>query len=161
MAHMPHLRLHGVGAINYNSESHLVFLQGKLNSARYNAQAVKPVLLAFLREDGDVLLQRDNARSHTAAAMQRSLRGVQLSWPARTPDLSPVEQVWEMMKRDVVLTPEPATTIAEVRQRAQDAWDNLLQDDINDCMREYTSALPPEGVILCIDVAVWHMWLAR
>ena len=32
--HRSHLRLHGVGAISYNSLSHLVFLQGKVNSAR-------------------------------------------------------------------------------------------------------------------------------
>ena len=36
------------GAINYNSWSHLVFLQGKINSACYIAQIVNPVLLPFL-----------------------------------------------------------------------------------------------------------------
>ena len=35
-----------------------------------------------------------------------------------------------MMKWELALSPEPATTIAGLRQRVQDAWDNLLQDDI-------------------------------
>ena len=48
---------HGVEAISYNSRSHLVFLQGKVNSARYIAQ-VNPVLLSFLRQEGDVLFSR-------------------------------------------------------------------------------------------------------
>ena len=60
------------------------------------------MLLPFLRQEGDVLFQQDNARSHTAAATQRGVQ--QLSWPARTPDLSPI-------------SPEPATTIAEFRQQ--------------------------------------------
>ena len=74
--------LHGVGAISYNSQSHLVFPQGNVNSA----QVVNPVLLTFIRQEGDVLVQQDNTRPHMAAAMQHILCGVQqLPWPARTP----------------------------------------------------------------------------
>ena len=36
------------GVISYNSWSHLVFLQGKVNSACYIALVVNPVLLPFL-----------------------------------------------------------------------------------------------------------------
>ena len=64
-------------------------------------------------------------------ATQRALRGVQqLPWPARSPDLSPIEHVCEMLQRELTLSPEPAATIAELRQWVQDAWDNLSQDDI-------------------------------
>ena len=34
------------------------------------------------------------------------------------------------MKRELILPPEPTTTIAELRQRVQDSLDNLSQDDI-------------------------------
>ena len=71
-----------------------------------------------------------DARLHTPAATQRSLRAVQLPWSARTPDLSPIEHVWDMMKQKLTLFPEPATAIAELRQRLQDAWENPSQDDI-------------------------------
>ena len=65
-----------------------------------------------------------------AAATQCAFRVVQLSWPARSSDLSPIEHGRDMMKRELTLSPEPATTIAELRQRVQDAWGNLSQDDI-------------------------------
>ena len=55
MTHRPHLRLHDVGAISYNSWSHFVFLQGKVNSAHYIAQVVNAVLLPFIQQEGDVL----------------------------------------------------------------------------------------------------------
>ena len=102
-------------AIRYNSRSHLLFLQDKVSSARYVAQVVNPVLLPFLRKEGDLLFQQDNARLHTVAATQHALRGVQQPpWPARSPDISPIEHSWDMMKRELTLSPEPATTIAEL-----------------------------------------------
>ena len=83
---------------------------------RYIVQVVNPVLLPFLRQEGDLLFQQDNARLHTAAATQRGLRGVQqLPWPVRTPDLLLIEHVWYIMKREFTLSPEHATTIAELR----------------------------------------------
>ena len=107
-------------AISY-SRSHLVFLQGKVHSARYITQVLLPFHVIF----------QDNIRPHTAEVTQRVLRGVQkLPWPTRTPDFSPIEHVREMLKRKLTLSPEPATTIAELRQRVQTAWDNLSQDDI-------------------------------
>ena len=48
----------------------------------------------------------------------------------RAPDLSPIEHVWDMMKQELALSPEPATVVVELRKRVQDAWDNLEQDDI-------------------------------
>ena len=35
-----------------------------------------------------------------------------------------------MIKLENTISPEPATTTAELQQRLQDAWVNLLQDDI-------------------------------
>ena len=48
------------GDQSYNSRSHLLFMQGKVNSALYITQVVNPVLLPFLRQEGDVLFQQDN-----------------------------------------------------------------------------------------------------
>ena len=113
-----------------------MILLGKLNSARYILQVVNPVLLPFLRQEGDVLLQQDNARPHTAAKTQRALRCVQLPCS--------VEHVRGRMKRELTLSPVPATTIAELRQRVKYSWESLSQDEV--CMRKYTPALPPEEV---------------
>ena len=46
------------GGISYISRSDLVFLQGKVNSVRYIAQVVNPMLLPFLRQEDDVLFSR-------------------------------------------------------------------------------------------------------
>ena len=94
-----------------------MFLQGNVNSIRYIAQVVNTVLLSFYQQEGDVFFQQDNTSPHTAGAIQRALRCVQqLPWPADPQDLSPTEHVLGMMKRELILSPEPATTIAELRQ---------------------------------------------
>ncbi|GFT34694.1 transposable element Tcb2 transposase [Trichonephila clavipes] len=45
---------------------------------------------------------QDNARPHTARVAQDFLHHFQtLPWPARSPDLSPVEHVWDQLKRQI------------------------------------------------------------
>ena len=93
-----------------------MFLQGKVNGARYISHVVNSLLLPFVRQEGDVPFQQDNARPHTSAATQRALLRVQQQpWPARTSDISPIEHIWDMLKRELILSPEHATTIAELR----------------------------------------------
>ena len=102
--HRPHSRLHGVGSHQLNSRSDLVFLQGKVNSACYVAQVVNPMLLPFIRQEA-MCLQQDNTCPHMAAAKQHALHDVQqLPWPARSPDLSPVGHIWDMMKQELNLS---------------------------------------------------------
>ena len=101
-----------------------MFLQSKVNSARYITHVVSPMLLPFLLQEIDVPFQQNNVRPHTAAATQRAVRGVQqLLWPARSPYLSPIEHVVHMMKRELTISAKPIITIDEFRQRVQDAWE--------------------------------------
>ena len=46
------------------------------------------------------------------------------------PQISRQFNTWDMMKRELNSSPEPATTIAELRQQVQDAWVSLSQDDM-------------------------------
>ena len=50
-----------------------------------------------------------------------NLRVQQLPWPARSPDLLPIDYEWDMMKWDIILSSEPATTITELRYQMQKA----------------------------------------
>ena len=101
--HRPHLRFHGVGGHLLQLAVIFGILHGKVNSAWYIAQVVNSVLLPFLRQEGDVLIQHGNVRPHMAPATHGDVLSVQqLTWPARSPDLLPIEHVLDMVKRNLL-----------------------------------------------------------
>ena len=63
------------------------------------------------------------------------------------------------MKRELTLSPELYTTIAELRELVQVAWNSLSQDDIRHLFDRLHSRIhacvAARGVTPCIDVTVW------
>ncbi|GBM29399.1 hypothetical protein AVEN_253919-1 [Araneus ventricosus] len=76
------------------------------------------------------VFQQDNTRFPTAAVTQRAPHSVDMSWPARSPDLSPIEHVWDIIRRQVQRHPQPAGTVADLSEQVQQAWTSVSQNDI-------------------------------
>ncbi|GFV52306.1 transposable element Tcb2 transposase [Trichonephila clavipes] len=86
--------------------------------------------------------QQDNARPHTVRVSQDCLRTVTtLSWPARSPDLSPIEQIWDHLGRQV----EHSKSLNELEVRLQQIWNEMSQDIIQNL---YASM--PDHIASCI-----------
>ncbi|GFV18374.1 transposable element Tcb2 transposase, partial [Trichonephila clavipes] len=87
------------GAISWDTRSSLVVLQGTLTARRYVDDILTPIVLPMLSSRPGAIYQQDNARPHTARLSQQCLQVYDvLPWPARSPDLSPIEHVltrWE------------------------------------------------------------------
>lgn len=93
------------GGISGQGKTDLVVVDGNLNAQRYIDQILRPVLLPFLQQHNNrTLFQQDNARPHTARItrefLQRNNVNV-LPWPARSPDLSPIEHLWDHLGRQI------------------------------------------------------------
>ncbi|GFQ66378.1 transposable element Tcb1 transposase [Trichonephila clavata] len=53
-----------------------------------------------------------------------------LPWPAYSPDMSPIEYVWDLVGRRLARDPRPAASKDECLLRIQAIWNSLLRADI-------------------------------
>ena len=58
-----------------------------------------------------------------------------LPWPAVSPDLSPIEHVWDEMKRRLRHLPNRSVTLAEMGPALIRIWNNIPQAFFNNLVR--------------------------
>ncbi|GFV51821.1 transposable element Tcb2 transposase [Trichonephila clavipes] len=97
---------------------------------------------SFIDTSRRASLQQDNARPHTARVAQDFLRHFQtLPWPTRSPDLSPVEHVWDQLKRQM----PSCHSVHDLELAVQDLWAHLPQDNIRCLINSM-----PDRLAVCI-----------
>lgn len=94
------------GAILCGVRSPLTLIQCTLNALRYINTILERVLVPFLQYLTKPF-QHDNALldiAHVTLAFLAQNYGLQLPWPARSPDLNSIKHVWDMMDRKSVIS---------------------------------------------------------
>ncbi|GFV02975.1 transposable element Tc1 transposase [Trichonephila clavipes] len=115
------------GAIAYDSRSTLILMHGTLTSQHYDDDILQPHVGPFLNGLPGPIFQQDNARPHTTIVAQDFLRPFQtLPWPACSPNLFPVEHVWDQLKRQM----PSFHTVHDLELDVQELWAHLPQDNI-------------------------------
>ncbi|UYV82109.1 hypothetical protein LAZ67_21000883 [Cordylochernes scorpioides] len=146
----PTVRQRGIivwGAIAYDSRSPLLRIHGTMTAQRYVDDVLRPVTLPYLQGVPNALYQQDNARPHTARLSQQALQDVQmLPWPPYSPELSPIEHVWDIIGRRLHALPQPRSE-DELWQMVEREWRAIPQDAI----RTLIDSLP-RRVAACIAV---------
>ncbi|GFT30890.1 DDE_3 domain-containing protein [Trichonephila clavipes] len=54
-----------------------------------------------------------------------------MDWPAHSPDLNPIEHVWDMLGRRIAARQAPPTYLPELWRALLDEWCNIPQDQID------------------------------
>ncbi|GFX88400.1 transposable element Tcb1 transposase [Trichonephila clavipes] len=130
------------GAISWDTRSSLVVLQGTLTAHRYVDDILTPIVLPMLSSRPGAIYQQDNARPHTARLSQQCLQGYDvLPWPARSPDLSPIEHVCDALGRQL----QPSRDTGELTAQMQRLWQDLPQGVISDLIKSM-----PRRISACI-----------
>ncbi|GFT39630.1 transposable element Tcb1 transposase [Trichonephila clavipes] len=115
------------GAIAYNTRSPLVLIRRTMTAQRYVHDILQPHELLLMQRLPEAILQQDNSRPHTAKVSQDCLRTVtNLPWPARSPDLSPIEPTWDHLRCGA----GHPTSLIDLEARLQNIWNEMSQDII-------------------------------
>ncbi len=113
----------------YGQRTQVHFIDGILNAQRYRDEILRPIVVPFIH-DHHLMLQHYNARPHVARICKQFLEAENipvLAWPAYSPDMSPIEHVWDALDWCV---PVPAN-IQQLRTAIEEEWTNIPQATIN------------------------------
>lgn len=113
-------------AIGWYGKSQIAFLDGNQNSAKY-VQTLNQFLLPAAGQIGgpNWVLMQDNAPIHTSRVTRAWLaeRGVRvLAWPARSPDLNPIENAWAAMSALVYEDGRQFDSVEALKDAISAAW---------------------------------------
>ncbi|GFV08736.1 transposable element Tcb2 transposase [Trichonephila clavipes] len=145
-------RLHGVGlyAVCSPIDDLYIIRGGPLTARRYRDEILRPIVVPYNAAIGDDFILMDhNSRPHRANLVEDSLfeEGiVRMEWPACSPDMNPIEHVWDALGRRVGGRQPPQQTVQELKRALLEGWDRIPQLVINslcDSMpqRDLTKAL--------------------
>ncbi|GFU35355.1 transposable element Tcb2 transposase [Trichonephila clavipes] len=124
------------GGIMLGSRTDLhIFDAGSVNGTRYCNEILLPYVRLFRGAMGlQFLFMDDNAPCHRTVAAEQLLESEDIEcmdWPAQSPDLNPIEHVWDFLGRCLAARTLPPVTIRELRLALQDEWAAMPQQLID------------------------------
>ena len=144
------------GGISFRHRTPLIIIDGTLTSQRYINEVLRPTVVPFLAAHHDVtLFQQDNARPHSARATMDFLQQqniATLPWPAFSPDLSPIEHLWDQLGRAVRQRHPQPQTRRQLKAALQAEWRNIPQVRIQRLIRSM-----PRRCRACVAVVGGHI----
>ncbi len=113
------------------------FIDGILNAQRYCDEILRPIVVPFIYNH-HLMLQHDNAWPYVARICTQFLEAEiipVLAWPAHSPDMSPIEHVWDALDRHIRQhVPVPAN-FRQLRTAIKEEWTNIPQATINNLIK--------------------------
>lgn len=127
------------GGFALNMRTPLHQIQGNLNGVAYRDDVLRRMVLPALQTIGHgAILQDDNARPHRARAVNDFLQQHQVTrmdWPARSPDLNPIEHLWDELGRRTRAHLPPGANLEALANLLQQEWLAIPQNILHNLIR--------------------------
>lgn len=118
--------------VSMHTKTPVVTIQGNLNAQKYQTDVLLPHLIPHIRANRGMGLMQDNAPCHAARTTQNLLatNNIRLiNMPAKSPDLNPIEHLWDLMKSRVHALPQQPN-LATLQRDINRVWAGINQRDI-------------------------------
>lgn len=128
------------GGIAYGRRTPLHVIHGNMNALKYRDEILAPLVVPFVHQH-NLTLQQDNARPHVARLCSNFLQTNNvdvLPWPAFSPDLYPIEHLWDELDKRVRRRPNPPTNIQDLEHALLQEWNDIPQVTINKLINSMT-----------------------
>jgi hypothetical protein len=136
--------------IGVGYKSGLLIVNGSIDSEKYIQNCDE---LHFIEELDSMkgplewIFQQDGATCHTTQVVLDWLEescDVLHGWPANSPDLSPIELLWAILKKSIAII--KPVTLDDLRTALQNAWTSIPQRVIDDLCKSFKPRL-----IMCLE----------
>jgi hypothetical protein len=117
---------------------------GSINAASYQAHII-PRISPFILDHPGTILMQDGAPGHRASTTLAELcqRGITiLEWPPYSPDLNPIETVWNIMKDWIQHHYghlDNITSYPQLRRIVQEAWDAVPEERVSGLIKSMSA----------------------
>jgi len=111
---------------------------GSINQTTYSERVV-PLIHRWLRLHPDLRLMQDYAPGHNGGATLEELRDrgiIIIEWPPYSPDLNPIETVWNKMKDYIAANFPEKMTYNQLRAAVYEVWESITPEFLHDLLDE-------------------------
>ena len=129
----------------------LQLVSKKMNSSDY-INVLQCSLIPFMNKnkDREWVFQQDNASIHVSKQSLGWLRSKKIKymdWPACSPDLNPIENLWGILTRRVYGNNRQFDSVEELKLHIIREWQNLDQNLLNSLVESM-----PNRIFECINI---------
>ena len=122
------------GGFGYGGKTDLVMIEGHLNSDKYQKMLQGNLIASGSTICGDNWkFQQDNASIHTSKATMgwfKSNRVDVIEWPACSPDMNPIENLWGVLTYRVYGKNKQYESVNDLKMAIINAWESLKKEEL-------------------------------
>jgi len=120
------------GCFTWDCLGPLIRLEGTVNSQRYIEEVLEEHLVPFMESFGEEIdeyqFQQDNAPIHKSKMTMTFFENSEINvmkWPGQSPDLNPIEHLWDELERSIRKREPPPRNESELAVFLQEEWEKI------------------------------------
>ncbi len=133
------------GIFSWHTLGPLVPIEHRLNAPAYLsivADHIHP-FMTTVYPSSDVYFQQDNASCHKAQIisdwfLEHDNELTLLKWPPQSPDLNPIEHLWDVVEREIHIMDVQPTNLQQLRDSIMTIWTKISEE----CFQNFVESMP-------------------